>query len=470
MATKCLLKENFDPRLIVIGPYWLWGYCSFTLPSMLVFGGTSEMLVHVNEASLAGLVVALVLMIGLGKWVLPLIVRKDLMIADTIATSAFTLLCALFMSGPAASSVIFGTLSGMTSAWMVCVWAMVYGWSEPRSVGVTSQLVMLTIALLLCALSLAPRAVGLVVAVAAPPTSCVFLRGKVPHNLTLSRVRPLPARKLVMLMGRFLGTVATVGLCVAFLQMLLGSSAAEQPPVGSPLFFLGVASASLAQLAIGLARGMMPSSEGIYRVVLPIMLAAMLSITFLSGSLLGISMYLLGAGFCCFDLCTLVLVTDATSRTRVSPVLSLGVTRIAIALGMLAGSILGSMVQVGTATANAFAALVSIVMVIAGTGAFSHVDVIGAPGVPSSGVSARKNASPAVARSEKADGIAQAWGLTSRETEVLRLLLDGREAPQIAQELMLTSSTVRTHIRHIYDKLGVHNRQELYDVVDHARF
>jgi DNA-binding NarL/FixJ family response regulator len=50
--------------------------------------------------------------------------------------------------------------------------------------------------------------------------------------------------------------------------------------------------------------------------------------------------------------------------------------------------------------------------------------------------------------------------LTGRETAVLNLLAKGRTNQQIAQELNIAEATVRTHVSHILDKLGVGNRVE----------
>ena len=48
--------------------------------------------------------------------------------------------------------------------------------------------------------------------------------------------------------------------------------------------------------------------------------------------------------------------------------------------------------------------------------------------------------------------------LTARETEILELAAEGHGARQIAAELVISSSTVRTHFEHIYTKLGVRDR------------
>jgi len=48
--------------------------------------------------------------------------------------------------------------------------------------------------------------------------------------------------------------------------------------------------------------------------------------------------------------------------------------------------------------------------------------------------------------------------LTERELEVLRLVAAGRSNRQIAHDLVLTLNTVKSHIHHIYGKLGVESR------------
>jgi len=43
---------------------------------------------------------------------------------------------------------------------------------------------------------------------------------------------------------------------------------------------------------------------------------------------------------------------------------------------------------------------------------------------------------------------------------VLRYLPTHLSAPQIAAELCLSPNTVKTHLRHVYQKLGTHSRHE----------
>ncbi len=48
--------------------------------------------------------------------------------------------------------------------------------------------------------------------------------------------------------------------------------------------------------------------------------------------------------------------------------------------------------------------------------------------------------------------------LTPREREILGLTADGHSAPDIAERLTLSPTTVRTHLQHLYEKLGVSDR------------
>jgi DNA-binding NarL/FixJ family response regulator len=48
--------------------------------------------------------------------------------------------------------------------------------------------------------------------------------------------------------------------------------------------------------------------------------------------------------------------------------------------------------------------------------------------------------------------------LTKRERQVLCLMAKGRRNAEISEELFLSPLTVKTHVNHIFRKLGVHNR------------
>jgi DNA-binding NarL/FixJ family response regulator len=57
-------------------------------------------------------------------------------------------------------------------------------------------------------------------------------------------------------------------------------------------------------------------------------------------------------------------------------------------------------------------------------------------------------------------------GLTAREEEILDLIRAGRTNGEIARTLFISESTVKVHVRHIFEKLGVHSRAEAASLRD----
>ncbi|MET4702925.1 ATP/maltotriose-dependent transcriptional regulator MalT [Frigoribacterium sp. UYMn621] len=48
--------------------------------------------------------------------------------------------------------------------------------------------------------------------------------------------------------------------------------------------------------------------------------------------------------------------------------------------------------------------------------------------------------------------------LSARESQVLALVADGNSNPSIAKALFLSEATVKTHLLHVFEKLGVRDR------------
>jgi ATP/maltotriose-dependent transcriptional regulator MalT len=79
----------------------------------------------------------------------------------------------------------------------------------------------------------------------------------------------------------------------------------------------------------------------------------------------------------------------------------------------------------------------------------------------------------AVLRRAKDVDLARVWGiamqpvrkahrapLTARETEVINLVATGLSNKETAQALYVAEATIKVHLRHIYEKLGVRGRTE----------
>ena len=53
----------------------------------------------------------------------------------------------------------------------------------------------------------------------------------------------------------------------------------------------------------------------------------------------------------------------------------------------------------------------------------------------------------------------RAWGLTRREREVARLVIDGLSTQDIATALFISVHTVRDHLKTMFGKMGVSRRR-----------
>jgi DNA-binding CsgD family transcriptional regulator len=78
--------------------------------------------------------------------------------------------------------------------------------------------------------------------------------------------------------------------------------------------------------------------------------------------------------------------------------------------------------------------------------------------------SGSKTVSMVVVLHSQAPSLSEPWekpaSLTPREQEVLHWLVRGKTRKEISIILGLSEATVRTHLEHLYAKLGVHNKME----------
>lgn len=62
--------------------------------------------------------------------------------------------------------------------------------------------------------------------------------------------------------------------------------------------------------------------------------------------------------------------------------------------------------------------------------------------------------------------LAAEYHLTARELEILKLLARHKTVGMIERELVIANGTAKAHVRHIYQKLNIHSREELFNLLD----
>lgn len=68
--------------------------------------------------------------------------------------------------------------------------------------------------------------------------------------------------------------------------------------------------------------------------------------------------------------------------------------------------------------------------------------------------------------SKQAALVQRHFRLSEREAEVMELIARGNTVARIAEELVVSENTIRTHSKRIYAKLNIHKKQELLDLID----
>ncbi|MEG0505784.1 MAG: helix-turn-helix transcriptional regulator, partial [Raoultibacter sp.] len=65
--------------------------------------------------------------------------------------------------------------------------------------------------------------------------------------------------------------------------------------------------------------------------------------------------------------------------------------------------------------------------------------------------------------------MAKHYALSMRESEVLLLLAQKKSIAEIEKDLFIANGTAKAHVRHIYQKLDIHSREELFDLVEKTK-
>lgn len=70
------------------------------------------------------------------------------------------------------------------------------------------------------------------------------------------------------------------------------------------------------------------------------------------------------------------------------------------------------------------------------------------------------------ARDDAVNALIAEYDLTRREAEVFELFASGRDSGYIRERLVISRDTVSSHLKHIYAKMGIHSKRELFDLIE----
>lgn len=214
------------------------------------------------------------------------------------------------------------------------------------------------------------------------------------------------------------------------------------------------------------------SLRGVYLVVCPVMMCALLLPVALPGLPSGVSAAFISLGFNASGILGVLVSGSISYRLGISALWMLGITRAFTYAGRFAGDWCYQALRLSDGGISIPLSIVlAVCVVVASMMLLTEKDVnanwrmvpsgwrVGpardADGAPEGGGAVTSGPLVAIAQAR------ELYGLTAREEEILCLLAQKKTVPAIAADMFLAQGTVKAHVQHIYQKMGVHSRKEL---------
>lgn len=209
--------------------------------------------------------------------------------------------------------------------------------------------------------------------------------------------------------------------------------------------------------------------SAVYRVGFLVMVAGVMMVPFFfGGDFFAVPGAVIIAGYTVFDVFIWVIFCHIAQSESDDPLKTIVLIRLVASLFSVAGAIVGIVLVGPGSIVSEFASqettVVGYLIVIA--------IVLILSGEDSRGLFASTKTSRVIVRTDSAEDagtsdLVDTWfteaGLTMREREIAGHLMQGRTQPWIAEALGISENTVGTHVRHIYQKTDVHDRQQFID-------
>lgn len=283
-----------------------------------------------------------------------------------------------------------------------------------------------------------------------------------------SNRRPIPLKSLPI--ASFLGMTVLVSIIYGASQHGIPSAYGFGEAVSLNPASMLVAGTCLAAFVLNLVITN-PESEALqlFRNVIPVMAAGLALTLLLPPDYAFAGNGLIILGIYSLDMLLMLVSTDVSFRTGIPVAQTFGVAILSSRIGTL----LGTSATIALAASGLWNAsvlrsslIVSLfLLVIAGMLIFNQADLEKVyrwmPGQDDRPFEEQL----AKMLDRKCADVADAYGLTAREREVLVLLAHGRTVPEVCEELSIARGTAKHHVSNIYRKVGVYDRRSLLDVV-----
>ena len=465
--------------VIGLGLYWAWTFFSFNPP---VASAYPVALMHVT--SMAGASVSFVA-VALGRRALsPLHERRGILLACGAVTAAAT---PPYMLGglPVWAACLGAAASGAAIAVVVCAFAEAFTRMTPAALLGGTSLVFMAAYVTLIALAaladVAGRASAVAVSCALPLASAALLalcpRTAADEGTAVARRRAdapdVPASsELSRLPWRTFVVIACMYFAIGGIRVYVERATGDLTMNAAGL------SVGIALLAVALVASILTGRRAVaplgafYKVAMPLVAVAYVILLTTGESHPGTLGFIAQMVCLVVECLCWVLIVDSARENALSALLSIGLGRFVVQLGMSLGEFASvacaaNVVPLGTATV--FLLVLSFVFLFSDreTSVRTDAKVEDKPvqTEPQASVQLEADGATEVVL-PASDGLKVSWNLTEREQTILDLWVTSHGLKSIAEELSLSESTVKTHVRHIYEKAGVHSRAELIKLMD----
>lgn len=476
------------PACVGFGLYWAWVYLSFDSGVFLEEAIANQYAVFVIHgvscaSALAGF--ALYALIGAR---LSLQGRFRLALLGSLIASAGTL---FYAAPPFSSSFLFclggACVSGIGAASLVVGWGVAYaGLPKGREVGLTalSFLISFSVFALVSCLgySLAGWAVSMLPCLSGvglmrfSRTHAVRDDGAAKGSSIMLLLRRAFSWRFVS--GLVLTMVSYGGLRALFADAF---SSGHESWVG--FFVSGIVAVALFLVVGSLVRSEKISIAVGYKTALPLIALACSLVLAFGANEAPLADAFATAASALIEMLTWVILLNVSKTSKTPSIVVFAAGRIFVHAGIFLGESVGFVcVLANDAMLFVVASVVMVVIaasVLFADGAFrgaGSMHVRRQTGVDAGGgiasvvasdspdADGRSSAAPTQAvrtSSDPLERLAVTYALTAREKEVLDLWGMGYGSKYIEDKLCISQATVKTHVRHIYDKVGVRSRPEL---------